>query len=277
MPLLTLCDLCCQAAGGEAGRAEQLVAAWYLFYFAAHELDSLEDNDAAALLSTLGPACTLNTATGHLLTASWLLGSLEEAGIDPRTAHTIRQDFYRTGLQMCAGQHLDLTLTEINLAQCWQISEAKSAAFFALACRSGARLGTTNRDCIDHLGQFGYHLGMLLQISDDVGDLNLGDQAGVTLIHDRWSLPMAYTWEVLPAAERAQFYEHLQLADKDSRAATRARAQIVASGALIYLGVEAERHKQLAETSLNALGAERPASCELRALVQQRIFFECYA
>jgi len=268
LPVLPVCGLCCEAAGGERHQAEALTAAWYLFYFAAHELDSVEDQDVdTVLLSAVGPAITLNVATGHMLAANLLLAGLEEAGVRTETAATIRRDFYRTGLHMCGGQHLDLILSEPSLEHCWQVAQAKSAAFFALACRSGARLTTDDSASINGLSDFGYHLGMLIQITDDVGGLQAVDSAASDLARGQWTLPVAYAMSVLNNSQRDLLRADLRAARSNAGARVAARQRVIASGAVLYLTIESERHKQLAEMALVSAVPDNAARRDLLSLL----------
>ena len=70
------------------------------------------------------------------------------------------------------GQHRDLSIEHLNLEHWSQIAAAKSGEFFSLACRSGARLGKIDQRRIAGYSTFGFHLGMMLQILDDLVDLS---------------------------------------------------------------------------------------------------------
>jgi len=57
-----------------------------------------------------------------------------------------------------------------TLEQWMQIAGAKSGAFFRLACHAGAAVATDQSATQDAFGDYGFRLGCLLQILDDLGD-----------------------------------------------------------------------------------------------------------
>lgn len=269
LSILALPGLACEAAAGDRQQAELVTLAWSLLYAAAHVLDSVEDGDVEGGSSPRGDwGSIVNVATGLITSAGLVLNLLEETGVKPATAHAIRSDFYRTGLKMCAGQHADLALSEVTLQQCWQIAEAKSAAFFALACRSGARLATDDSTRIDLFGQFGYYLGILIQIGDDIGGLwpKAGERSDLAA-YPRWTLPVAYAMHVVPPQQSSQLRQCLATAPTDANAEAEARRQIIESGAALYLTMEAEQRRRCAETALMTVARPSPARDELLSLL----------
>jgi geranylgeranyl diphosphate synthase type I len=276
LPYLELPGLCCEAAGGTRPRADSVAAAWVLLYQAAHLLDNVEDGDVdIALPFAAGPK--INIATGLLASAGLALCDLP----DSASAQAIRGDFHQSVLQMCAGQHLDLTAKTPALEQCWQIAEAKSGAFFALACRSGARLA--DDDCArTHLfGEFGRHLGVLVQIGDDIGGLWFvnGERSDLAADH-RWTLPMAYAVSVIPEADGNRLQQLLSIRNAGTlhessagqgrglrEAEDEIRRLVIEHGALLYLTIEAERRRQQAEAALLKTDPSPAARDELMAML----------
>jgi len=245
--------------------------AWSLLYAAAHVLDGVEDGEIqAGLLPPGDQGSIINVATGLIASAGLVLSLLEETRVDAAVARAIRCDFYRAGLKMCAGQHADLMLAESTLQQCWQIAEAKSAAFFAMVCRAGARLATDDTARVDLIGQFGYDLGILLQIGDDIGGLwsKAGEQSDL-VARRRWTLPIAYTMQVIPPQQSSGLRQCLETASPDSSAEAEARRQIIESGAALYLAIEAEQRRHRAETALRSAAPPSPARNELLLLLDQ--------
>jgi geranylgeranyl diphosphate synthase type I len=198
-PWLRLPLLCCQAAGGDPCQAEPVAAAWALLYAAAHLLDSIQDGDPPeAWWETLGSGPASNVATGLIATCSLLLSS----DLEPcPSKDPLVQDFFQTVLQMSSAQHSDLTVPSPSLDDCWQMAEAKSGAFFGLACRAGARAAGIDEALVSHYSTYGVSLGLLVQIGDDLGDLAQVEsgQSG----HGQLALPVAYLRSVAsPAAQQ---------------------------------------------------------------------------
>lgn len=268
--LMSLPELCCVAAGGANQQAHPLATAWQILYTALHILDAIEDDDrpdGSWAQWGMGPA--VNITTGLLTSSHEALETLIDSGVNTQTARKIRNDFNQTILTMCAGQHNDLTMRRPSLDECWQIVEAKSGHFFALASRSGARLATDDQQVIDRFGRFGFHLGMLIQIGDDLSGLWSTSESFSDLRDpDRWTLPVAYAMGTVSPEDRKLLATMLQAAANDPVAEAQARALIIKTGAILYLMAEARRHYQHAKTFLLQLPATAPACDALLALLQ---------
>lgn len=268
--LMSLPNLCCSVAGGEEQQAHTIAVAWQILYKALHILDAIEDDDrpdGAWAQWGMGPA--INITTGLLTSSHEALETLLDAGVSAQTARRIRNDFNQTILTMCAGQHNDLTMRQPTLDECWQIAEAKSGHFFALASRSGARLATEDQQVIDQCGQFGFHLGMLIQIGDDLSGLWSTSESFSDLRDaDRWTLPIAYAMSTASLEDRKMLTACLQVAASDSVAEAQARGLIIKTGAVLYLMAEARRHYQHAKTCLLQLASTTPTCDALLALLQ---------
>lgn len=254
--------LSCMAAGGQAAWADHLAAAWSLFYAAADIMDSLQDQDEPApWWADLGPAAALSAATGLFFSAASLLHQTSSHKISKEAAPAVIRDFYNGFMVMSSGQFADLRNPTPSIDQYWEIASAKSGAFFAIACRSGARLATKDEPRINHFGQFGAHLGLLMQILDDLEDLQFLTQpaAPISMQKLRRSLPVIYTLQMVPPEVKERLLASLQYAASNARAAEVSSQIIEASGAVIYLLSEIERHKKLAADQLTHANAQSPA------------------
>lgn len=246
--------ICCQAAGGDPIWAGDVAAAWYLFYIAADIMDDVEDQDVAdPWWAELGPGGAINAASGLFFSASAILQNLYlEKDISHRSAAEIARYFHNSFLVMCSGQHRDLVTKSPGLDEYWEIALAKSGTFFGLACRSGARLATGDQDRLEGFEGYGVHLGALIQIMDDLEDLHALQTASLAdlQIPNYHSLPVAYSLEVLPAAQKARLQECLKEAAHNLRAVGEAWELVEQSGAAVYLLAEIERHRSQALSSL---------------------------
>jgi len=244
---LFLPALCCQAAGGDPCRTVGVAAAWVLLYTAAHILDDLEDGEIARDASL-----NINAATGLIFTAFNALTDLQNLDIADRTLLVVIEDFASTPLRMCNGQHADLAKTAVSLDRCWKIAGAKSGEFFALACRAGARLANVEDKVVEYYGRFGYHLGMIVQICDDLQGMRPHPESWSDLAAGKRTLPMLYALTVTPPPIRERLWQALQAAPHDPAAEVSARQLIEETGAVLYLAVEASRHSKQAEAALDA-------------------------
>lgn len=262
--------LCCQAAGGQLAWADQVTAAWFLFYTAAHVFDTLEDQDSPdPWWSDQGAGISLNVGTGLMISASQMLDLLYRDRNAYHQAPLIAQDFYQSVLKMSSGQHHDLSHINLNLAQWFANADAKSGEFFSLGCRSGARLATPDKAVIGFYGTFGRHLGLLLQIMDDLDDWHtckVSDQVWDL----KWlskSLPATYACEVLPEKKVNELRNCLDQRMNDSDSVTDALYLIADSGAELYLYTEIEKNYTLAQGALREATPEPAAEKALISLL----------
>ena len=275
-PLASLPGLCCEVLGGKKEQAASLALVLNLVCAASSLLDDIEDGDLNKELwadlkigpkgSRLGEGIAANVSTGLIFSANLALSGLEQYA--NRAALPIRREFYHTMLQMCAGQHTDLTSFEPSLQQCWQIASAKSGLPFSWACWAGARLMSEDETSLNDFREFGQQLGMIIQIRDDIADLwpNQGQNSDLTT--GRWTLPVAVAMSVMPQEGRDRLRHVLQLAPTEPAAEAAAREIIFESGAVLYLTIEVTRRCRRAKALLYKLPAS-PARDTLLTILEK--------
>lgn len=245
-PFSELPSLCCQAAGGEPCRAEDMANVLGILYLAAHMLDGIADEGGwigkEGLMATLATAC--------IATALQLLDRNYQNELNTGILGFIQEDIYRTILTACNGQIADLIKRQPSLDGCWKIAEQKTAAVYQLACRIGARLATPDPIYQVSLGEYGFHLGLLIQIGDDIAGLWSRDGCRSDIAQKKWTLPVAYSMQVSSISERKHLQTYLEGAEKAPSIEETARQLIMESGALLYLAAEAQRHRIMAEQAL---------------------------
>lgn len=261
-----LTSLCCQAAGGHPEWADDLTVVWLFFYTAAHIMDKVQDKDEPEpWWRDLGPGGALSAATGFYFSASLALSQLSSNPHTHVAAKEIVSDLYNSFLVMTSGQFAEMIDSQPSLEDYWKYAEAKSGAFFALACRSGAKLATSDKSVLDGFHRFGHHLGMLVQLKDDLDDIrppSEGAVAGQRLEISR-SLPVIFAQNVLPDADRERLRVSLSEAPWDAQAAGEVIRLLDQSNAAVYLVAEMERHRQMA---MDAIHQAVPPSTSREAL-----------
>ncbi len=245
---------CALAVGGQFEWADELATAWYLFYIAAHLMDSVEDHDPQEdwwVGQSTGVG--INAATGLYFTANAVLNRLYHSPVTQTYAPSILNDFYPTLLSMTGGQQVDLSQDNLSLEQYWQIITDKSGSFFSLACRSGARVGAGSSEQINALSRYGKELGILIQILDDLEAVQnyLDPRAEAERIHFRHALPAVYAMAVLPEEVNKQLSGLLSEASTDLKKASEAMEIIETSGAGLYMLAEVQHHRTEALTALD--------------------------
>ncbi len=259
---LLLPGLCCQAAGGDPLWTDDITSSWYLLYVAAHLMDSVQDQDEPdEWWADSGPGAALSVATGLFFSATQTLNHLMDDQHTRNAAAAIIEDFSKSFLAMSGGQYRDLTQPQPSLEQYWEVSSAKSGVFFALACRSGARLATQETHLLDAYGSFGQQIGALVQIRDDLQDLippQTSELHGWRRKLSR-SLATVYALEVLQPTQRERLQECLAAVPFDMQAVENALHLIDQSGAALYLLVEMERHRSQGLAVLEQTSGRSPA------------------
>lgn len=254
--------LCSQSAGGDPRRADDLALAWFLFYSAAHLFDQVEDQDPVEDGAPVWtPGVSVNLSTGMLFAASLALNRMHQAESNRGKADQISNDFYRSLLTMCNGQHLDLVTPQPSLEQWMQIAGAKSGAFFRLACRAGASVATDQPAIVDAFGEYGFRLGLLLQILDDLGDFRTLTSSGESILSPDAgrSLAIAYAREVLPAEQHLVLMKTLTSASENAEATQQVVELLNRCGAGLYLDIEIERQRELGRQALLTTNPQPPA------------------
>lgn len=254
--LLTLPALCCQALGGDALDVLELNIAWSLLYAAFYLLDKVEDSEDIPLLNEIiGSGEVTNVATGLIFCAELTLAKLAlDQKFDLATMAFLLASFNRMALRTCSGQHLDLSLKEPDIIAVWKSVSAKSGDFFALACLTGASLKTKDQNILDAFETFGRHLGVLIQIANDIEGMWGIDGKSSDIARGKVTLPVAYALHVL-AADKKVTLKHLFLSS-EGFAEAEARRMIIECGALIYLLLEAEKHRRQAKIALQNLNLQ---------------------
>lgn len=244
--ILPLPDLCCQALGGDRALSANVTAAWGLLYTAAHILDQISDEDA--LEGKHGLLATLAAASVPI--ARLLLDAQDSNLAGAKVKNDILVDFDCTLLLCANGQIADLSQTGRTLDETWEIARAKTGEMFAVACRSGARLAGAPGMVIKRMGDFGSHLGALVQVGDDINSLWPQPDEASDLARGRWTLPVAYAAQVGSPDERNWLVERLKTAGQSTAVEDELRKHILESGAMLYLAAETKHIQQKAEKAL---------------------------
>jgi len=263
--------LCCQAVGGNPRGADPIAAAWLLFYSAAGIMDHVEDADEPdPWLVDLGVGPVVNVATGLYFSACLALSQLVEQCGDQKAASEICNKVLERFLVMCSGQHLDLTRAKPTLQQYWEIAQAKSGAFFTLACWAGARLATAQPEILDGFSKYGEHIGLLVQILDDLEEFRDLEKRlrRVDLYCLSHTLPVIYIREVCPSTVKDQLDDLLVQSGSVPGAIEKLYQLVESSGGVLYLLTELEKHRILALEGLERAGAVQPAKQRLLSLLE---------
>lgn len=254
LPLLT-----CQAAGGDPTEAIPVAAAWHLFYCAAHLVDDVADHAELPI----APASAINAAFGLSFLGQFSLTTLGQSQIASERILTLVDLFNQAAIRVVEGQGIDLTwdAQDSTLEDYWRMIGAKAGEWFALACRAGALFGAQAHE-IDIYGTFGYHLGVLIQLNDDLSALWKPRGPGDLATIDR-TLPVVYGRLVAPTVTRERLVDLLPLVAVDTTALVELQSLLADLGAIHYLTLQAGHQYVLAREPILSLARPHPAHHEL--------------
>lgn len=165
-PMAILPLASCDAVGGDSRHAVPVAAAGMMLTLFVRILDDLQDRDKPdALWSILGSSRTYNySAAIYTMWSEILL----QAPLPTQCYRNITRGFIQTALHMAYGQDYDLRGDTKTIESYWRCIEGKTASAYALACSSGAMVATDVPSLVNACHQFGRHLGLAIQIFDDL-------------------------------------------------------------------------------------------------------------
>lgn len=262
--------LCCQAAGGQAAWADPVSAGWLMFYAAAHLMDCVEDCDKLdPWCAEGGPGLALNAATGLYFSACLALQKLTNRPVLDGAQLSAAELVLRPFLVMGSGQYADFAGPPAGLEEYWRVAEAKSGAFFALACQAGASLASSDPAVLEGFRQYGQNLGVIIQILDDLADFRdlRDDQRALTTDELQRSLLTVYFSEVCTSETLARYKDLLDQAAAGRSTISEIAEMIEQNGGTLYLQTELEIRQRMARLGLDRASASEPARSKLLALL----------
>lgn len=264
--------LCCSAAGGAPERAEYLSLAWKLIYFAADIMDTIQDGDPADdWAEEIGPAGAISVATGLYFSANLALSHMLMIEESNQAAVQAAHYFYTRMMCMASGQYDDVRAGEMTLERYWRQAEAKSGAFFSAATRAGAQLATDDTQRLESFEAFGVQAGVLIQISDDLGDVFPQDRQGEPGQNPNFSssLPVVYALDVLPPDKRGRLLSAVQTAHHNPQDAREVIALVDESYAAKFVRLQIDIRREKAARLLEDAGAISPGKDKLLKLIAE--------
>ena len=179
----------CQAVNGKPEDAVYVSSALVALGVSLRILDELEDQDRPGQLwEKVGSARAWNYASAiHILPFE----ILSKAPLDYQIIQRISQYCVNAFLRITAGQDRDLAGVTKTIEDYWLTVEMKSSCFVATACATGAIVGTENLELIQACGLFGHHLGLALQIFNDMESI-WHPEGKTDLEQGKVTLPLLY-------------------------------------------------------------------------------------
>jgi geranylgeranyl pyrophosphate synthase len=227
-----------------------LCASLQFFMAAGDVFDDIEDNDAPLSLSSkYGTAITNNIATTLLVLGEKAIARLKYKKLDDNKIVRMLDIINSYYLTACAGQHKDLLYgkqIDISENEYLAILGLKSASQIECACYTGALLATENEELLNIFKDFGYNLGMMTQIVNDIS----GILSNKDIQKRKITLPIIY------ALNQTSRYDNFDLRnyylENGENISSEQIKQILSNiGAIHYAAIKMESYKLFALKSLD--------------------------
>jgi len=161
LPLAT-----CKAVHGDVNKAVHVSAAVVIAAAALRTFDDALDQDRAkGLWYYTGPSRAWNYGTAL---EALCFNILSQSPLTKKQVNQIISHFAETFWRVASGQDRDQLGNTKTVEDYWFTIEQKSAWPYQTSCLCGALVGTKNTSLIDACGAFGYHLGLALQVLNDM-------------------------------------------------------------------------------------------------------------
>jgi geranylgeranyl diphosphate synthase type I len=177
----------------------------------------------------------------------------------------------QTCLYLTEGQYLDLAFQEaeqVTLEVYLEMIGKKTAALISCATELGALLGSDDGLAVEKYAAFGYELGLVFQIVDDIlgiwgaGEAT-GKGVGEDIVSRKKSLPVVYALE--RSDELRRIYQRERIDEEQQRAVME---RLETLSAREYARDLAAEHLRLAMRSLEGTGVRNRAREDLGRIAQ---------
>ncbi len=271
-----LCLLSCEASGGDWHQALPAAVAMELIHNFSLIHDDIEDNSLQrrhrpTLWSLWGQAQAINAGDGLFSISRLALQRLTHRGVCPDKVVRAFRLVDETCLDLTEGQYLDLAFEaedSVTVEMYMEMIGKKTAALMGCATQMGAVLATDDEPVIEAYGAFGYQLGLLFQIVDDIlGIWGVGDTTGKAVGEDiankKKSLPVVYALQKSPSLREIYREEQMDLAQQLA-----VMESLEEVSARKYAQELAARHMDLALDSLERMRTENSAQASLKEIAK---------
>lgn len=178
--------------------------------------DDIEDGDEErrhrpTLWKLWGVPQAINTGDAIFSLARHALWRLTRLDVDAATVVTLAELLDRTCVELCEGQHLDMSYEgrqNVTVPMYLDMIGRKTASLMSCATEMGARIGAPQDEALAHqLAAFGRALGLAFQVRDDLlGVWATSEKLGKTPAGDvrrkKMSLPVLQALEVANETDR---------------------------------------------------------------------------
>lgn len=277
-----ICMLFCRMFRLRSDVASVVMMATEVMHSASLAHDDIEDRDAVrwgrpTVQSLFGLEQAINAGDALIGMVYQILLTLRARGVPAPALLEVIEVFNETHLSMCEGQHLDMRyryFDDVSVEEYLAMVARKTAAACVCIADAISILAECPPAQRDALRRFGYSLGVLYQICDDIRGIwcapkALGRQIGQDVTRERASLPLLLAFKLGSQELRDVLRKGSGRAEplSDDELAF-IRRELAACGVSRFCQEEATRHYEAALTALNELQMDTREVGVLRAILQ---------
>jgi geranylgeranyl pyrophosphate synthase len=204
---------CCRAVGGNPRQAIYISASIVVAVASLRIFDDTADQDRPGQLwEHVGPARAWNYGSAIQV---MFFDILNRAPLSQELIVKLNRLAINTFLLVGYGQDRDMSSAINTFDDYWLTVEHKNAYAFSFACMAGAMAGTNENHLIGACARFGYHLGLAVQVLNDMDSIwSVSGQSD--LQQRKITLPLLYALE-LDHGERDELRALLANTEDESR------------------------------------------------------------
>lgn len=278
----SLCAALTFLAFASAGRRESLeavpaVAAMELLMAACELIDDIEDGEVAPPGDRRTCGRTLETVYTLLMLCHAAIARLAERGVPSDRVVRAMRAIDALAMDAMRGQVRDMELeglSPVTVEEAVLVSGLKSASLVRCAAEVGACVGTSNEEEVALYAQFGWHLGLLMQLMNDIAAVWPGSVGKSDLRLRKKTLPVVFALDLPPeSSPHARRVQRYYAQDTDAPASEdEVKEALWRCGAIHYTWMRAAIEKAHAERVGRALAAKASGDWPLaRLLAQEKI------
>jgi geranylgeranyl diphosphate synthase type I len=250
-PWVLLPLMVCESIRGSYEKALPFCASMQFFMAAGDVFDDIEDRDSPlSLCSKYGTAITNNIATTLLVLGEKAIAKLKDRDIEEETIVRILETINSYYLTACTGQHLDLLYErKLNISEdeYLNVLSLKSASQIECSCYTAALLATDDEKLHDIFKNFGYNLGMIAQITNDIS----GIITGKDIFKRKITLPVIFALSQTKGEKHTQIEDYYIKKRKLNHSTEQISQLLSNTGAIHYTAIKLESFRMDTSAALN--------------------------
>ncbi|MCI0438960.1 MAG: polyprenyl synthetase family protein [Chloroflexi bacterium] len=258
-------------AGKDSDEAEPAVAAMEMLLAAYDLVDDIEDDEVPIPCDRRSLGLELEALSGLLMLCHAAIDRLMEKGVPAARALRASRILNSLGVDAIRGQRMDMEMESeqrVSVERAVTASQLKSASLVRCAAELGAAVGTDDGDKIRLYGKFGWHFGLMTQLTNDVYAVWPKGPCKSDLRLHKKTLPVAFALSIPPGSSpHAEVVQRFYSEAETGVSAEDVKLALWRCGAIHYAWMIAAAEKARAERAGIELSGGNSENCHLLRLL----------